>query len=74
EFREQLRTQASTFVTRNEIESEHRAMNDRMTALESFRDKNEGKSSGQAPIWAFGLTIAGSVGGALLLHFLTAPK
>ncbi len=63
EFREQLRTQASTFVTRNEAESEHKATNDRITALESFRDKNEGQKTQQVEgksnsQWVIGLAIS----------------
>jgi quinol monooxygenase YgiN len=74
EFREQLREQAAKFLMRDEYLTSGKAVNDRIVALETFRNQNEGQSHGQAPYIAVIFAAVGSVGGALILHFLLAPK
>lgn len=70
EWRSSMNDREDRFATK----SDWGANAKEIAELKEWRNRSEGKSSGLAPLYAVLLTVAGSVGGAVILHFLLAPK
>ena len=70
EFRGQLDDQAKTLMPRSEALVRFEAVESRVSALETYRHQNEGKSSGQAPYIAIAFAIVSAVMTAAILHFV----
>ena len=61
EFRDQLKDQASQFVTRDELGLQLKSINDNITELRTFKDRLEGKASQQSVNIAWGIAAVGII-------------
>jgi hypothetical protein len=61
EFRAQLRDQAATFLTRNEYDLGHRALEEKITAQEKAQNLARGQLVGSSATWRTLLAVASAV-------------
>lgn len=65
EFREQLREQSRSFLTRNEYAAAHDPLLIRLSSLETYRAQTEGKDKGSQPYTAVIFSVVSAVLSAL---------
>ncbi len=61
EFRGQLKDQASTFATRNEIDIRFRGIEEKIAAIERGRNRSDGSTEGTRWLWGALIAVAGLI-------------
>jgi len=74
EFREQLKDQAATFLTRNEYHSNHEALRAQLNALENRMNLTQGKSIGMNALIVLAFGVIGAIAAIVVVANIVTSR